>query len=72
MARRISTCSSALAAMALVLGAERTALAQACCVAPGAAGVTRLAAEEDALAGLDARAQTSVGTLDASGPIPSK
>lgn len=67
MARRISTCSSALAAMALVLGAERTALAQACCVAPGAAGVTRLAAEEDALAGLDARAQTSVGTLDASG-----
>lgn len=67
MRRRISRCSKALAVLGLALATEETAWAQACCVAPGAAGVTRLASEESALAGLDARAQTSVGTLDASG-----
>lgn len=46
---------------------ERQAHAQACCIAPGAAGVSRLGPHETALAGLDARAQTTTGTFDPAG-----
>lgn len=59
--------SRALLALAFVAGLERGARAQACCVAPGAAGVSRLAPDEAALAGLDARATSSIGSLDANG-----
>lgn len=52
---------------ALVALASGRAHAQACCVAPGVAGVTRLAPGEAALVGLDARAETAVGRFDAAG-----
>ena len=55
-------------AVAVILSLpERQAAAQACCIAPGAAGVTRLAPHEAALAGIDARAQATTGSFDAAG-----
>lgn len=70
MQRRSSTCASATTTAAALLALvtwQSSALAQACCIAPGAAGLTRLAPGERALAGLDARAQTTLGTFDARG-----
>jgi hypothetical protein len=66
--RTASRVTAAAAALSLiVLLSERQAAAQACCIAPGAAGVTRLGPHETALAGLDARAQTTTGSFDAAG-----
>lgn len=56
--------SLALAALTL---APAAAHAQACCVAPGAAGASRLAPHESILTGVDARAQTTMGSFDARG-----
>ena len=57
---------AAAIAVASSLVAER-AHAQACCIAPGVAGVTRLAPGETALVGVDSRAETALGRLDAAG-----
>ena len=54
-------------ALALVVAGERSAHAQACCVAPGAAGVARLGQHETALAGADARAEATGGSFDRDG-----
>jgi len=56
-----------LALLTALVAAPRAALAQACCVAPGAAGASRLAPHESFLTGVDARAQTTMGTFDAQG-----
>jgi hypothetical protein len=66
-AARTKALIAALTVAATLSIAERRASAQACCIAPGAAGVTRLAPHETALAGMDARAQTTTGTFDAAG-----
>ena len=73
MRRRRSTFSKgrltagALALPMAIAATETTALAQACCIAPGAAGAARLAPSETLLVGVDARAQSPVGTFDAAG-----
>jgi hypothetical protein len=56
-----------LAVPSLLVADERSAAAQACCIAPGAAGAARLAPYETWLVGVDARAQSPVGTFDAAG-----
>lgn len=58
---------AAIAAAVTLSFAEREAFAQACCIAPGAAGITRLGPHETALAGVDARAQTTTGSFDSAG-----
>lgn len=77
MRRRPSTCSDprplaatialALALPALVVATETKAFAQACCIAPGAAGAARLAPYETVLVGVDVRAQSPLGTFDPAG-----
>lgn len=57
----------ALAVPALLVWGETPAAAQACCIAPGAAGAARLAPHETMLVGVDARAQSPLGTFDPAG-----
>lgn len=57
----------ALVLPALVTATETSAHAQACCIAPGAAGAARLAPYETVLVGVDARAQSPAGTFDTAG-----
>jgi hypothetical protein len=65
------TIACATTALAAVVLDAREASAQACCVAPGAAGVARLADSESYLAGLDTRAQAGLGSFDADGRFAS-
>lgn len=65
--RREPAAGVAMAVAALLSFADRAAFAQACCIAPGAAGLTRLGPHEVALAGVDARAQLTTGSFDVAG-----
>lgn len=53
--------------MAAFLALEGRAYAQACCVAPSATGLGRLAMHESALAGIEARGTGGYGSFDAGG-----
>lgn len=73
MRRPHSKCTEALARVIVVafattaLLSEKLASAQACCVAPGAMGVTRLGPHEAALSGASARAESQMGSFDSAG-----
>lgn len=50
-----------------LIATERTAFAQACCVAPSTTGLGRLASHERALAGFEARGTANYGSFDPGG-----
>jgi hypothetical protein len=67
MPRRTSTFAELAIAIGLVLGLERAAHAQACCVAPSTTGLGRLAMYETLLTGVEARGAAAYGSFDPDG-----